>query len=51
MKSIPLYHEWLVEFSQAPQNIAAFAQNLDQEMRHLNGYYNDLVAGKVLQPL
>ena len=47
----PSYHEWLVEFSRAPQDITAFAQDLDQEMRHLNTYYNDLVTGKVLQPL
>lgn len=48
---VPSYHEWLVEFSHPPTNTSAFAQDLDQEMRRLNAYYNDLVAGKVLQPL
>lgn len=47
----PSYHEWLVEFSQVPKNGAAFAQDLDQEMRQLNAYYNDLVTGNVLHPL
>ena len=45
------YHEWLVEFSRPPENTAAFAQDLDQKLCQLNAYYNDLVAGKVLQPL
>ena len=47
----PSYHEWLVEFTRPPKNIPAFAQDLDQQLRQLNAYYNDLVAGKVLQPL
>ena len=45
------YHEWLVEFSRPPENTSAFAQDLDQKLCQLNAYYNDLVAGKVLQPL
>ena len=48
---VPSYHEWLIEFSHPPQRIPAFAQDLEQELRRLNTYYNDLVAGKVLQSL
>ncbi|XWN35717.1 MAG: GH3 auxin-responsive promoter family protein [Roseivirga sp.] len=47
----PSYHEWLIEFAQPPQRLAAFAQDLDLALRQLNTYYDDLVAGKVLQPL
>jgi hypothetical protein len=45
------YHEWLIEFVHPPQNIQTFAQHLEQELCRLNTYYNDLVAGRVLQPL
>ena len=48
---VPSYHEWLIEFTHPPQNISAFAQDLDLELRRLNSYYDDLVAGKVLHPL
>jgi hypothetical protein len=48
---MPSYHEWLVAFTHPPQNIQTFAQDLDRELRRLNAYYDDLVAGKVLQPL
>jgi GH3 auxin-responsive promoter len=48
---VPSYHEWLIEFTHPPQNIAAFTQDLDLELRRLNSYYDDLVAGKVLHPL
>lgn len=49
--SAPSCHEWLVEFTHPPKNIPAFAQDLEQELRRLNAYYNDLVSGQVLQPL
>jgi GH3 auxin-responsive promoter len=45
------YHEWLIEFEQAPADLAAFAQDLDDAVRALNIYYNDLIQDKVLQPL
>jgi hypothetical protein len=48
---MPSYHEWLIEFTHPPQNIPAFAQDLEQTLRLLNSYYDDLVAGKVLHPL
>ncbi|WKS94898.1 GH3 auxin-responsive promoter family protein [Riemerella columbina] len=45
------YHEWLIEFQQPPADLKAFAATLDQEMKSLNTYYDDLIQGKVLQPL
>jgi hypothetical protein len=45
------YHEWLIEFDQIPENLSAFAATLDKEMRKQNVYYDDLISGKVLQPL
>jgi hypothetical protein len=48
---VPSYHEWLIEFTHPPQNIPAFAQDLEQALRLLNSYYDDLVAGKVLHSL
>ncbi len=46
-----LYHEWFVEFEQAPNNIQAFAQKVNQYLREKNIYYNDLITGNILQPL
>ena len=45
------YHEWFIEFENAPENIVAFAEVIDAEMRLQNTYYDDLIAGKVLQKL
>ncbi len=45
------YHEWLVEFSRMPTNMAQFSIDLDQKMRNLNVYYNDLITGNILRPL
>lgn len=45
------YHEWLIEFAHPPKNIATFAQSLEHSLRRSNSYYDDLLAGKVLQPL
>lgn len=50
-QGVPSYHEWLIEFSQPPHDVFSFAQDLEQELRRLNTYYNDLLAGKVLRPL
>lgn len=43
------YHEWFVEFENKPENIVAFAEAIDAEMRVQNTYYDDLIAGKVLR--
>lgn len=45
------YHEWLVEFETIPENLEAFAAQLDRNMVQQNIYYKDLIDGKILQPL
>jgi hypothetical protein len=45
------FHEWLIEFADAPKNIQQVAEFLDAEMQQQNSYYLDLIEGKVLQPL
>jgi len=45
------YHEWFVEFEQAPKDLASFALEVDNEMRKKNVYYDDLIGGNILQPL
>lgn len=45
------YHEWFIEFEKEPENIEGFRKHLDEEMRQLNPYYNDLISGNILQPL
>lgn len=45
------YHEWFIEFEKEPEDKEAFAKSLDNEMCLQNIYYNDLITGKVLQPL
>lgn len=45
------YHEWLVEFEQAPQQLEAFADCLDQQLRDKNVYYDDLIRGNILDRL
>lgn len=45
------YHEWFIEFEKEPSDLESFKNHLDSEMRKRNTYYNDLVAGKILQPL
>jgi len=45
------YHEWLMEFAKAPHDLPAFARDLDAQLTKLNVYYDDLIAGGILQPL
>lgn len=45
------YHEWLIEFEEAPKDLMAFALALDEEMVRQNIYYKDLIDGKILKPL
>lgn len=45
------YHEWFVEFSQEPQDLGTFAQEVDKAMCLQNIYYDDLIKGHILQPL
>ncbi len=45
------YHEWFIEFEKMPDDINLFAKKLDSALRCRNTYYNDLITGKILQPL
>jgi hypothetical protein len=45
------HHEWLIEFSRQPSNSEAFSLELDNQMRGLNVYYDDLITGSILQTL
>ena len=45
------YHEWFIEFGQAPQDKEAFALRIDEALRKQNVYYDDLIVGKVLRTL
>lgn len=45
------YHEWFVEFQEAPQDPEQFAADLDLEMVQQNIYYQDLIDGNILRPL
>ncbi len=45
------YHEWFVEFDQAPEKLDAFQNVLDQQMQVQNIYYKDLLEGSILQTL
>jgi hypothetical protein len=43
------YHEWFIEFEKRPQDMEVFALKIDTAMRKLNGYYDDLITGKILR--
>ncbi len=45
------YHEWFVEFENQPADINLLAEKLDAALRQKNVYYDDLIAGNILQPL
>lgn len=45
------FHEWFIEFENEPNNLEEFALKMDHFMRKQNSYYNDLIAGNVLQTL
>lgn len=45
------YHEWFIEFESQPQNLNSFSLKLDNELRNLNVYYDDLIKGNILEPL
>jgi hypothetical protein len=45
------YHEWFVEFENEPSNLESFALKVDYNLREKNIYYDDLIAGNILQPL
>lgn len=45
------HHEWFVEFSNPPHDLTAFSLELDNQLRALNVYYDDLIAGNILRTL
>lgn len=45
------YHEWFIEFENAPSNLSELAEKMDTSLQKQNSYYLDLIKGKVLQPL
>lgn len=45
------YHEWFVEFKDESQVDEKFKTALEEKMRQLNPYYNDLISGQILQNL
>lgn len=45
------HHEWLIEFANPPGDVNAFALELDNQLRSLNVYYDDLITGNILRTL
>ncbi len=45
------YHEWWIEFGEKPIDIISFSRDLNEAMVEQNLYYEDLIKGKILQPL
>ncbi|HZY78247.1 MAG TPA: GH3 auxin-responsive promoter family protein [Cyclobacteriaceae bacterium] len=45
------HHQWLVEFGKRPGDLEAFARELDDQLRELNTYYDDLISGSILRKL
>ena len=45
------YHEWFIEFENAPQDVQYLANQIETSLKTQNSYYLDLIVGKVLQPL
>lgn len=45
------FHEWFIEFSVAPEDLASFSKKVDAALQKKNIYYFDLIKGKILQPL
>lgn len=45
------YHEWFIEFDEAPVYLTDFALSIDEQLQQQNSYYKDLIKSKILQPL
>jgi GH3 auxin-responsive promoter len=45
------FHEWFIEFENIPHDLAGFAKKVDDNLRAKNVYYDDLIAGNILQQL
>jgi len=45
------HHEWLIEFANSPADLESFRLELDEQLRKLNVYYDDLIIGNILTKL
>jgi hypothetical protein len=45
------YHEWFVEFANAPIHMDQFVKDIDRKLTELNVYYADLIKGSILREL
>jgi len=45
------YHEWLIEFENLPEDLDSFTIKIDDNLRQLNIYYDDLIRGNILSRL
>ena len=45
------HHEWFIEFSNLPADMEAFKEELNNQLRDLNSYYDDLITGNILRKL
>ncbi|GAB2816499.1 GH3 auxin-responsive promoter family protein [Ferruginibacter profundus] len=45
------YHEWFIEFENTPADMNRFAKKINENLRTKNVYYDDLIAGNILQQL
>ncbi len=45
------YHEWFIEFEKEPDDMSAFIEQMDNNLREKNVYYDDLIRGNILQRL
>ena len=45
------YHEWFIEFEKEPDDMSAFIEQMDNNLRKKNVYYDDLIRGNILQRL
>ncbi|MFN4082650.1 MAG: GH3 auxin-responsive promoter family protein [Bacteroidia bacterium] len=45
------YHEWFIEFEYEPNDLLAFANEVDEALQQKNIYYKDLITGGILKTL
>jgi len=45
------FHEWFIEFENMPHKMQSFTEKVDQNLRNKNVYYDDLIAGNILERL
>jgi phenylacetate-coenzyme A ligase PaaK-like adenylate-forming protein len=45
------YHEWFIEFENTPADMNRFAKKINENLCTKNVYYDDLIAGNILQQL